>query len=143
LQCTLQHTKIGEDGVVKGQLTRTAIRCNTHCNKLQHTLQHTATGEDCVVKETVEIHCNKLQHTLQHTATGEDGVVEETVETHCNKLQHTLQHTATGEDGVVEETVKILETCLRRDKGCFAVPGIGKDQYSATLASSIAGKCCV
>jgi hypothetical protein len=44
-----------------------------------------------------------------------------------------------GEDGVVEESVRLLETCLRREKGCFTVPGIGKDQYTATLASSLAG----
>jgi hypothetical protein len=44
-----------------------------------------------------------------------------------------------GADGTVRETVTILETCLRKDKGCFAVPGIGKDQYTATLVSSAAG----
>lgn len=43
-----------------------------------------------------------------------------------------------GADGVVQETVGILEKCLQKG-GCFAVPGIGKDQYTATLVSSLAG----
>ena len=43
-----------------------------------------------------------------------------------------------GADGVVQETVGILEKCLRKG-GCFFVPGIGKDQYTATLVSSVAG----
>jgi hypothetical protein len=26
---------------------------------------------------------------------------------------------------MLPQTVKILETCLRREKGCFTVPGLG------------------
>ena len=44
-----------------------------------------------------------------------------------------------GADGVVQETIDVLQTCLRKEKGCYVVPGIGKDQYTATLASSVAG----
>ena len=44
-----------------------------------------------------------------------------------------------GADGVVQETVGILEKCLTKTGGCFFVPGIGKDQYTATLVSSLAG----
>lgn len=44
-----------------------------------------------------------------------------------------------GEAGVVQEAVSAIEVCLRKG-GCQVVPGVGKDQYYATLTcSSFAG----
>ncbi|EKX48171.1 hypothetical protein GUITHDRAFT_86181 [Guillardia theta CCMP2712] len=38
-----------------------------------------------------------------------------------------------GENSAIEESVSIIEKCLRKG-GCALVPGIGEDQYYATLA---------
>eukprot|EP00960_Hanusia_phi_P048272 758853-Hanusia_phi.AAC.1 len=40
---------------------------------------------------------------------------------------------ASGENSAIEESVSIIEKCLRKG-GCALVPGIGEDQYYATLA---------
>jgi TPM domain len=43
-----------------------------------------------------------------------------------------------GEDGAILETVRTLETCLRQN-GCAFVPGLPREQWLLTLATSIIG----
>lgn len=40
-----------------------------------------------------------------------------------------------GEDGVVIDAITVVEKCIKKG-GCRVVPGIGEDQYTATLACS-------
>ena len=43
-----------------------------------------------------------------------------------------------GEDGAILETINALKTCLRQD-GCNAVPGLPREQWILTFATSLLG----
>eukprot|EP00741_Cyanophora_paradoxa_P004318 tig00000792_g4192.t1 len=44
-----------------------------------------------------------------------------------------------GEDKAISQALLAIETCLEREGGCRAVPGISTEQYNITLATSLIG----